>query len=622
MKLFTRISWLVIALKVGAVLLISGVVYWQVGQRFEEQFRGGLSAQVALFQRQVDQISREALLFAAAFSGDEKVVEAYRIAHTGPMDEPDAPQLEQARALLKPHLGPVRDAYVAQGGSFGIHYHLPTSFSLWRAWNVDQQRSDDLRHFRRMVNEANQPPYEVLLGIEVGVGGFAIRGILPVVDPDTGGHLGTVEMLGDFNAALAALGGGEDGTVMGVYMHQDYLAVATALQNPVDHPVVADEWVYVRGSDRALFTTSFPFAALSAPGDEEGLHFVQDDQRYYVVAPILDYSGQSVGRIVIGTPLDVLTTLKQSIRWTVLALGSVVLLVAVVLLTAIFRRISRTITDLAANLDAGAGQVAAASDQIAETSQSLAAGASEQASSLEESSAALEQMASMTRQSAESAHRANDLMSQASIAVSTGAEAVGEVTESITRIQKAAGETAKIIKRIDEIAFQTNLLALNAAVEAARAGEAGKGFAVVAEEVRNLARRAAEAAHDTAELITDSGAQADASVSVVNQLTERFSGIEELSGKAAVMVHEIADAAKEQAQGIDQVNTGVSEMDQVVQKNAANAEESASAAEELSSQAQEQKGQVRRLLALIEGADEPSARATDQTTQRSDRLLN
>ncbi|HKL21429.1 MAG TPA: methyl-accepting chemotaxis protein, partial [Tichowtungia sp.] len=185
-----------------------------------------------------------------------------------------------------------------------------------------------------------------------------------------------------------------------------------------------------------------------------------------------------------------------------------------------------------------------------------------------------------------------------------GAQAVEQVSGAINGIKKSAGETAKIIKTIDEIAFQTNLLALNAAVEAARAGEAGKGFAVVAEEVRNLARRAADAARDTSELIEGSQKQADSSVSVVENLTKTFTGIEESSGKVATLISEIAAASKEQAQGIDQVNTGVAEMDKVVQQNAANAEESASASEELSSQAQELNAMVAELLAMVGGADQ------------------
>ncbi len=47
--------------------------------------------------------------------------------------------------------------------------------------------------------------------------------------------------------------------------------------------------------------------------------------------------------------------------------------------------------------------------------------------------------------------------------------------------------------------------------------------------------------------------------------------------KASGLVSEIAVASKEQAQGIEQVATAVTQMNQVTQSNAANAEESASA---------------------------------------------
>ncbi len=294
---------------------------------------------------------------------------------------------------------------------------------------------------------------------------------------------------------------------------------------------------------------------------------------------------------------------RQAVVLETVAMVSMILgvLLAMVLGILITRGINRALKRLADALGNGAEQVSAASGQVSNASQSLAQGASEQASSLEESSAALEEMASMTRQNADNAGKADGMMGESKKVVGEGARAVDQVSKAIAEIKQSAGATAKIIKTIDEIAFQTNLLALNAAVEAARAGEAGKGFAVVAEEVRNLARRAAEAARSTAELIEGSQKQADASVAVVENLTRTFVGIEESSGKVATLVSEIAAASKEQAQGIEQVNVGVAEMDKVVQQNAANAEESASASEELSSQAQELNAMVEELLAMVGG---------------------
>ena len=293
------------------------------------------------------------------------------------------------------------------------------------------------------------------------------------------------------------------------------------------------------------------------------------------------------------------------------------LVIGVILAIFITRSIVGPISRVIQGLSAGSEQVTAASGQVSSASQSLAQGASEQASSLEESSAALQEMASMTRQNADNAGKADVLMGSTKKVVGEGAKAVDQVSGAIVLIKNSARETAKIIKTIDEIAFQTNLLALNAAVEAARAGEAGKGFAVVAEEVRNLARRAADAAKNTSELIETSQKNADTSVTMVENLTKTFVGIEESSGKVATLVSEIAAASKEQAQGIEQVNTGVAEMDKVVQQNAANAEESASASEELSSQAEELKIMVGDLMAIVGGnatqAEEKSARSAVRT---------
>ena len=288
-------------------------------------------------------------------------------------------------------------------------------------------------------------------------------------------------------------------------------------------------------------------------------------------------------------------------RWGVTIFSVVACVVGITLAGLIARQIVRALSQVIERLGSGSEQVNTASNQVAQSSQSMAEGASEQASSLEETSASLEEMASMTRQNADNANQANTLMDEARRVVEHGSEAMGQMADTIATIKTSSDDTAKIIKTIDEIAFQTNLLALNAAVEAARAGEAGKGFAVVAEEVRNLAQRSAEAAKNTAELIEGSQSNADKGVEVTNQMTETFRAIQESAGKVASLVSEISAASAEQAQGIEQVNTAVAQMDQVTQSNAANSEEAASASEELSAQARELNEMVQVLVGMTGG---------------------
>ncbi len=246
--------------------------------------------------------------------------------------------------------------------------------------------------------------------------------------------------------------------------------------------------------------------------------------------------------------------------------------------------------------------MASAAGQISSASQQLAEGSSEQAASIEETSSSLEEMSSMTKQNAGNAQQANGLMGEAKQVVGTANASMIQLTESMAEITKASEETSKIIKTIDEIAFQTNLLALNAAVEAARAGEAGAGFAVVADEVRNLAMRAADAAKNTANLIEGTVKKVKEGSELVGKTNAAFQQVVGSSAKAADLVAEISAASSEQAQGIEQINTAVTELDKVTQQNAANAEESASAAEEMSAQAETMKGMVDELQSMVGGS--------------------
>ncbi|MER1941678.1 methyl-accepting chemotaxis protein [Castellaniella sp. FW104-16D08] len=266
------------------------------------------------------------------------------------------------------------------------------------------------------------------------------------------------------------------------------------------------------------------------------------------------------------------------------------------------QRMQEGLARMVAQVRSGVGEIRIGSQEIFAGNTDLSSRTEQQAASLQETAASMEQLASTVRQNADNAAQADQLAKSAADVAQRGGEAVSSVAETMAGITDSSSKMADIVSVIDGIAFQTNILALNAAVEAARAGEQGKGFAVVAGEVRSLAQRSAQAAKEIKGLIDDS-------VVRVRQGSERAQDagrimeevVRSVQGVTAIM-NEISAASREQSEGIGQINTAVTDMDQVVQQNAALVQEAASAAGSLQEQA-EHLGAAVSVFQISEGGD-------------------
>jgi methyl-accepting chemotaxis protein len=604
---------------------------------------------IAQINCDIQEVGKKALALASLFSEWDQVAEAFEIAHSGDIDDEASPQSQQAREQLRLLLTPFLEGYKSFSGDTNLlqlHFHLPNGRSLVRLWREGYQTtrdgikidvSDDISSFRKTVLEVNQGTHSPIIGIEIGRGGFVIRGLAPISSPD-GRHLGSDEVLFSFTE-LINRARSSDTMFFAVYMDAEKLPIAKNLQaNPEKYPVFDKKFVRTDATDY-LITDPLATVELLEHGRVET---VIEEKGHYLVSvfPLKDYSEKPVGTILFALDVseqqNTLQMIEQdlSVQLSSLKIGFSVgtaLIIIIISITVIFTtqlltkpliravQVANTMAEGDLQVDIGkinsdeTGQLLSAMDNMADkirsmvrnvnyAAQNVASGSlqlssaatalseatSEQAASVEEVSASMEQMNANIQQNADNAVSTDKIAVKASDQTRQSADVVNNAVG-------AMNEIATKISIIEEIARQTNLLALNAAIEAARAGEHGKGFAVVSSEVKKLAERSQAAAGEISELSAHTGKTANEAGNMLEQLVPNIM-------KTAELVQEISNASSEQSSGAEQINKALIELDSITQRNASSSEELASTAEELSGQSE----QLRELMTFFKVEDSHS----------------
>jgi methyl-accepting chemotaxis protein len=526
---------------------------------------------------------------------------------------------KQDRNALIGLFGPVFAATKSEYGVDQFQFHVAPATSFLRV-HQPAKFGDDLSGFRKTVLVANQE-HKVVVGLEGGVAGLGIRGVVPVAQGAK--HLGTVEFGLTFGQSF-----------LDDFKANRHVDVAFHLADGSGFKLFGGTLKGKSFFDAADYgrATAGSFTVKQAKLDNMPVAAL--------LGPIKDFSGKPLGAVEL--VMDNADYVASADRAWLLAIGiaALGLVLAAIVGYLIARSISRPIlsitsvmreladgrTDVAvpaskANDEVGAmvkavtvfrdnavrfnelqaEQLEAKARSEAEKRRAFAALADNFEASIRDvvttvSSAAVEMehtarsMSAIVEQSRQQTGAVSSASALASENVQTVAAAAEELSSSMTEISRrlahatevvgkaasdgrrsnervqslaeAAQKIGDVVSFINGIAGQTNLLALNATIEAARAGEAGRGFAVVASEVKALATQTAKATEEIGAQVTAVQGETSGAVDGIQSICATIQQVDEISAAIAAAVGQQGTATQEIAQNVQQAAARTGEVSQ------------------------------------------------------------
>ncbi|MCD7895454.1 MAG: methyl-accepting chemotaxis protein [Planctomycetaceae bacterium] len=241
----------------------------------------------------------------------------------------------------------------------------------------------------------------------------------------------------------------------------------------------------------------------------------------------------------------------------------------------------RQLNMLVEKISVSSHELTQVAENVSASSQDLSAGAVEQESIFDQFGSAISRLKEHADSNRDLAERTNAIISEAETMAVAGNVEMRRLFDALTEISESSRLIETTLKLIDNIAFQTNILAINAAIEAARAGSQGRGFSVVANEVRQLANKSAGSVETTAASLHESNEKMAYGVRMGEKTTESLSQIESIATRAAMLMNQVTEQAKDQAKITGEILGGLEQLKEIARRNVNNASSNAAVAEEL-----------------------------------------
>ena len=443
-----------------------------------------------------------------------------------------------------------QDGFAALQSNHGVaqfQFHLAPATSFYRVHRPDRF-DDDLSGFRHTVVAVNTTGASEH-GLEVGVAGLGMRGVVPV--HHDGQQVGSVEFGLSFGDAFFGRFTERTGEQGALYLARDGAFERFAGTLPEVDAITSD--LLMAGQ----------VAAVELPGVA-----IDGTQFLLRLFPVHDYSGEAIGTAVVALNTAFTSAASNTALAMIVAGAVLCLVVAVAIATRFHHTLGRRLRAIAAamarlsrgDLDVelpqtrhddeiglmeqalttfhgNASEVAKIADeraqaearvererratllgmlnklvdlsvdtneveirvarilhdtQLSEREVATVAAAIEE---MRQSIAGIADTSTSANEQAQSCEQVADsgrsLATEASAAIGDISGAVNAAEAEVSGLVEASQQIGSIVEQIEAIAGQTNLLALNATIEAARAGDVGKGFAVVAvgSEIAGAANR-------------------------------------------------------------------------------------------------------------------------------------